>query len=116
MSKKTNDLYQMALVEAKKKKPDNKKVFSLLMKSMRKGNPQATYALATWYLHGKHVKKNLHKAIQLLRQAVRMNVKEALFDLAVSYEKGIGVKKMKGSHLRIIYVQCYTEITNQFMK
>jgi TPR repeat protein len=91
--KKTNDLYETALVEANKKNPDNNKVLSLLTKSLEEGNPKSAYALGTWYLHGYHVKKNLRKAIQLLRKAARENISEALFDLAVCYEKGAGVKK-----------------------
>ena len=54
---------------------------------------EATYALATWYLHGKYFKQDLRKAAMLLREAARSNIADALYDLAVSYEEGKGVKK-----------------------
>lgn len=91
--RKADDLYEAALVEAKRKRPDNDRVFSLLTESMKNGNPKSMYALATCYLHGKHVKKSLRNAIQLLRQSAKKNVPKALYDLAVCYELGTGVKK-----------------------
>jgi hypothetical protein len=92
MSKK-RDFYEDALKEISKKNADVKKVFLFLEKSLKTGSSQAAYALGTWYLHGKHVKKNMTMALKLLRQAADGNVAEAFFDLAICYEKGIGVKK-----------------------
>lgn len=87
------DPYKQALREARKKNPRNDKVFALLNKSLRVGNPEAAYALGTWYLHGKHVRKNLRKAIRLLRSAAKKNVPCALYDMAVSYEVGVGIRR-----------------------
>jgi uncharacterized protein len=66
----------------------------LLIRADKRGDPRATYALATWWLHGKDilVKKNLRKAVGLLRKAADAHP-DATFDLAVSYEKGRGVRK-----------------------
>jgi len=94
MSKRiVNSLYEQALQEAKKKRPDDEKVFSLLTKSLESGEIKAAYALGTWYLHGKHVKRNIRRAVQLLKQAAQENIPDALYDLAVCYEKGVGTRK-----------------------
>lgn len=90
---KAVSLYDQALREAKKKSPDNDLVFDLLSRALSKGDPNAAYALGTWYLYGKHVKKNMREAVKLLRQASEKNVPDALFDLAICYEKGAGLKK-----------------------
>jgi len=89
----TNNYYDKALVEMAKSRPDMKKVFFLLEKSLKLGNPEAAYALGTWYLHGRYVKKNIKKAVALLRQSAKDNVPNAIFDMAVCYEKGVGVRK-----------------------
>lgn len=57
------------------------------------GDASAAYALATWYLFGKYVKKDHAKAVTLLKLAAKQNISEALFDLAVSYEEGAGTRK-----------------------
>lgn len=88
--------YQRALVEARKKRPDNKKVLALLNNAMKKKDPNAAYALATWYLHGHIFEKNINKGTKLLLRAARASVPDANYDLAVSYEKGVGVKKSAG--------------------
>src|SRR5579863_5279799 len=85
--------YKLALSEARKKRPDNKKITSLLNRAMRQNDPNAAYALGTWYLHGHIFEKNIAKAIQLLSIAARGLVPDANYDLAISYEKGIGVRK-----------------------
>ena len=90
------DAYQEALKEISRKKPNVIRVRSLLESSLRAGNPNAAYALGTWYLHGAHLPRDRKKAMALLRQAAKQNVPNALFDVAVSYEKGIGVRKNPG--------------------
>lgn len=86
-------LYDQALLEAKKKKPNDELVFDLLNQSLEEGDAKAAYALGTWYLHGNYVKKDMRKAVRLLKQAAEGNVPDALFDLANCYEKGAGLKK-----------------------
>lgn len=88
-----SDSYQIALEEISKETPDIDKVIFLLEKSSREGDSRATYALGTWYLYGKHLKKNITKAVKLLRQAAKNNEPNALYDMAVCYETGSGVKK-----------------------
>lgn len=95
MPNENNNPYEKAYKEMKKKKPDKKRVLSLLEQSHEQGDHRATYALATWYLHGEHVKKDIKKAITLLKQSANAKVPDALYDLAISFEKGIGVKKDK---------------------
>ena len=90
---KNSRTYEAALREMRKKKPDTKRALKLLQQAMSKGDSTAAYALATWHLHGTHVKKDMTKGVVLLRQAAEENVSEALFDLAVCYEKGAGARK-----------------------
>ncbi len=84
-------LYKRALQEANKENPNNDLVESLLIKAVSKGHGESEYALGTWFLHGKHVKKDISRAIELLKSAALKNVPSANFDLAVCYEKGEGV-------------------------
>jgi TPR repeat protein len=84
-------LYEEALAETSRDKPDIELVLDLLEKSLALGNPRAAYALGTWYLHGEHVDKDTSKAMVLLKRAADKNIPEACYDLAVSYEKPVGV-------------------------
>jgi TPR repeat protein len=87
------NLYKKALKEASKDDPNVTLILELLKKSIAKGNPRATYALGTWYLHGKYIEQDLKKAIDLITKASKNNVPEACFDLAVCYEKGKGIRQ-----------------------
>lgn len=93
LSMKKQNLYTIALKEMQKPKPNLQKAFDLLNKAMKGGDLQAKYALATWYLHGRYVKRNLKTALKLLREADKGNIPQASFDLAVCYETGTGVPK-----------------------
>jgi TPR repeat protein len=86
-------LYQQALDLATSPGADLEAVRPLLISAHEAGDARATYALATWYLHGRVVRKNMRKAVALLRQAARDNLPDALYDLAVCYENGEGVRK-----------------------
>ena len=86
-------LYKKALAEASKKKPSLDRAFELLNRAVEAGSNDATYALATWYLHGQHVAPNLTKGTRLLKIAAKNLVPDALYDLAVSYETGKGVRR-----------------------
>lgn len=90
---KGDKIYSKALIEAQKPSGDLNYVFGLLQKAIALNNPKAKYALGTWYLHGKFVKKDVKKAVEYLVDAAEENIKDALYDLAVCYEKGVGVKK-----------------------
>lgn len=69
------------------------KVASLLQKCHKSGDARATYALATWYIHGVVFPVNAKKAVRFLRSASRSGVREAMYDLGYSYEIGFGVPK-----------------------
>ena len=86
-----NKHYEKALRLAKKKNPDNKRVFDLLNKAIKEDCGEASYALATWYLFGEYVEKDLSKAVMLLQKAAKHNIANACFDLALSYETGQGI-------------------------
>lgn len=88
-----DNLYKKALREASKDNPNISVVLKLLNDAIVKGNPNASYALGTWYLHGKNVEIDIKKAISLLMYAAEKNIASAHFDLAVCYETGEGVKK-----------------------
>jgi TPR repeat protein len=92
---KKSKLYDRAMSEARNKAGDPAKTHRLLTRAHERGDARATYALASWYLHGKEgiVSRHPAKAVALLRAAAEDDLAEAAFDLAVSYEKGIGVRK-----------------------
>lgn len=85
--------YKVALKEATKKNPNYKKVVASLKRALRSGDPNAAYALATWYLNGKVFEGNIKKAIPLLSKAAKGMVPSANYDLGIAFEKGIGVRK-----------------------
>jgi TPR repeat protein len=67
--------------------------YELLLAAEAKGSSDASYAIGTWYLFGKHVKKDLYKAVQYFTKAGERGNSDALFNLAICYEKGAGVNK-----------------------
>lgn len=67
--------------------------FELLMRASAMGNPEAIYAIGTWYLHGRLVDKDLVKSVEHLEAACRLNHPAACLDLAICYENGEGVEK-----------------------
>lgn len=85
--------YETALARANDCDEPLSDLASLLTAAHEAGDARATYALATWYLHGRFFKKDMRKSIALLRKAAQNDVPDALFDLAVCYEKGAGVAK-----------------------
>lgn len=94
MEETTN--YDKALKLCKEDTPDLGLVFDLLTKAYNEENDfRAAYAIATWYLHGKFVEKNIKKGTKYLKIAAKNKVPLALYDLAISYEKGLGIKKNK---------------------
>ncbi|WJI14308.1 hypothetical protein MWN52_11705 [Pseudoxanthomonas winnipegensis] len=85
--------YERAEREMTKAEPSLEKAYQHLVEAQLNLDHRADYALATWYLHGRFVRKNLRKSIKLLRSACDAKVPDACFDIAVLYETGIGVKK-----------------------
>lgn len=86
--------YARALKLAQKQSVPSKTVYDLLLKADKLGDARATYAIATWYLHGSPFTKiSYAKAVRLLRHAAQGGVADAAFDLAISYEKGAGITK-----------------------
>jgi TPR repeat protein len=91
---KGDKLYFNALKEASKNTEiGDSNALKLLQKAIDKNNSKAQYALATWYLYGKTVKKDYKVAVKLLLDSSVQNNELACFDLAVCYENGFGVKK-----------------------
>ena len=88
-------IYDSALRLMRRRDPDFEAVRRLLENAIAAGEPRAFYALATWYLHGTHVRKSLKKGAELLKVAADHKVRDALFDLAVLYVQGRGVPKDK---------------------
>lgn len=86
--------YDLALLAARRKRPDLTRAATLLESGHDKGDRRATYALATWHLYGHaNYGKDSRKAIQLLKLASGADIAAAHFDLAVCYETGDGIKK-----------------------
>lgn len=85
--------YSKALSEMEKRVPNEEKAFAHLQAAHQSGDPRATYAIGTWYLHGRYVKRDKRKGLELIRNAAECDVRDALFDYAVSLETGDGVRK-----------------------
>jgi TPR repeat protein len=83
--------YDEALRRSRRKGAQLEAVAPLLTAAHEAGDARATYALATWYLHGRVFKKDIRRSVALLRKAAKHQVPDALYDLAVCYEKGEGV-------------------------
>ena len=94
-SQTPEQIYKQALKLAMSQDPDPDldKVARMLEKAHEGGVAEATYALATWYLFGKHFRKNWKKGNALLRIAAEKRHPEALYNLGISYELGKGLKK-----------------------
>lgn len=84
----------------------HERAYPLLLEAMEKGDYRAHYAIATWYLHGRHLKQNLAKAVRLRRQAARHDIAEAAWDLAVCHEVGCGVPK-DGAKAAAYFLQAF---------
>jgi TPR repeat protein len=61
------------------------------------GYSPALYALATWHLFGRGVKKDFKKAFSLLLESAEQNYAPAEYDIAVSFEMGKGTTKSEES-------------------
>lgn len=86
--------YDRALRMAQKKSSPSKAAYELLLAADKEGDSRATYALATWYLHGSPFTPiNKKRAVQLLKSAIKGGIADAARDLAVAYEVGDSVKK-----------------------
>jgi hypothetical protein len=85
--------YDVAMREAQTKKPNLNRTFTLLNAALTAGDARAAWALGTWYLHGKHVRRDRTKAVEFLEIAAEGKIPDAIYDLAVCYEKGAGTKK-----------------------
>jgi TPR repeat protein len=92
---KGDRLYNKATKLALQDEYNPKEVIELLITAIEKyRNGKAAYALATWYLFGKHVKKNFTRGFELLQMSIDWDPsKEAYFNIAYSYEAGKGVDK-----------------------
>ena len=77
------------------KNPDLGQVYHLLNAAADLGNSDANYAIATWYLHGKYLRKDVKKGVSFLLIAIEKDHPSALFDMAICYEKGLGIRSNK---------------------
>ncbi|MDR6840310.1 tetratricopeptide repeat protein [Pseudoxanthomonas sacheonensis] len=68
-------------------------VASLLEDAHKSGDRWATYALGTWYFHGRFFDKDEKKGFLLMLHAAEGFIPDACFDVAVSYETGKGIRK-----------------------
>ncbi len=80
-------LVEKAQEELNKTSPDIELSISYISEAHEQGDIEATYALATWYLHGKYLNQDTILARQLLEKAAKANYSPALFDLAIMIEK-----------------------------
>lgn len=85
------------------KKEDFESAYDLLVQADLRGDSTASYALGTWHLFGRHVKKDPKKAVSYFLKASRRGSVDALFNLAICYEKGKGIDKNLNKAFRYYY-------------
>lgn len=91
---KGDQLYYKALQLAGQQEYDTQEVISLLIRSIEEyHNAKAAYALATWYLFGKHVGKNFKKAFECYLLSALYGEPKAKYEVGRCYYYGIGVPK-----------------------
>ncbi len=67
---------------------DPEHTLNCLYEAFELGSVEAAYALGSFYLHGKHVKRNPEKAMEYLSIAANSMYVEALKDIALGSERG----------------------------
>ena len=67
--------------------------YALLRTAADDGDGLSIYAIATWYLHGTYVRRNVRLGNRMLKDAADKNVAAACADLGASYYNGWGVSK-----------------------
>lgn len=114
-------LYKSAWKLASSDPPNYRTAADLLLAAASLGLAEADYALATWYLFGRHFKKDLKKAITLLKRAHKAGNPDACFDLAVSFERGKGVPKDRQRAFELYLegalrgdLDCYSQVSRCF--
>lgn len=99
--KAATKLYKTALgLALRDRRKDRPLIASLLKEATALRHPEATHALATWYLFGKGVPRNYRKGLELEIRAARQGVAEAAWNVAISYERGKGTKRNPAEALR----------------
>jgi TPR repeat protein len=81
------------LAKSARVQADYAQALSLLEEAAKIGSPEAHYAIGTWYLFGRGVRKDSGKAARYLRHAAARGIPAAQFDLAILFETGRGVAK-----------------------
>lgn len=86
-------LVKRALAEMDKEHPDLAKTFSFLERAAAFENPEALYAIGTWYVFGKYVKQDIVKGVSYFKRSARYGYVMAYADLGIAYESGKGTRK-----------------------
>lgn len=95
MAKSTTSLIERArrMVLRSKSRAQLESALNLLKQAAAADNPEAHYAIGTWYLFGRVLKKDAKKAAKHFSTAAAKGSRSAMFDLALLNEKGHGVPK-----------------------
>lgn len=86
-------LIKKAKLLIQQKNPNYKEAAQLLERASQFNNPEAIYALGTWYFHGKYFKRDRVKGFRLMLQAADLFHPNACYDVAASFELGSGIEK-----------------------
>ncbi len=62
MAETINSSYEKALKTINESPEKAEEVFALLQEAYSQGSAEAAYAIGSWYLHGKHVDRDISKA------------------------------------------------------
>lgn len=93
--RKADSRYERALLLAKSGDNSTKlgPIAKLLQAAHERGDRRATYAIGTWYFHGRLFDQDERKGFLMMLEAADDFVADACFDVAISYEIGRGVRK-----------------------
>ena len=69
------------------------KAFAAYEKAANDGHAGAQYKLATFYIEGKQVPQDIHKALEWFEKAANQGMKDAQYKLAAIYYQGAGIPK-----------------------
>jgi TPR repeat protein len=81
---------------------DLKRSAELLRVAADAGNPEAQYALATFYKEGTGVEKDMEKAVRLLQQASLADNLDAEVEYAIALYNGTGIPRNEAAAVALL--------------
>lgn len=86
MSKEAKQMFEKALKLSQESPPDFEAAFKNLLDAHEANSGEASYALGSWYLHGRHVEHDISTAVEYWLSGAKLNNIDSLTELAKYYE------------------------------